>query len=244
MYATYYPCKLLSKDEREKRLDLKPNVSHSKILERAKPRIERFDVGLSIQIIGGNKMVIRKEPTIDTLRHINKTIHAIIKNDECYFKGEQKMNSCILIGRLTKDPEIKRTGNGTAISQITLAVERGGKPQENQPNADFIDIKLFNKTAENVCQYKHKGDLIGVVGRIRKDTWNDQQGNFRSFTYVVGDRVEFLANAGNNTQSNQQAYQQPQQPKQPTREQQRQQDYENLVEQFWGPNNNNDDLPF
>lgn len=99
------------------------------------------------------------------------------------------MNFVTLVGRLVKDPDIRRTSNGNAITNFTLAIS------ESKENTDFIDCRAFKQNAENLANYKHKGDLIGVSGKLKKDVWKDQQGNTQSRTYVIANYIEYLANA-------------------------------------------------
>lgn len=112
------------------------------------------------------------------------------------------MNFVTLVGRLVKDPELRRTGNGNAIANFTLAIS------ENRENTDFIDCRTFKKNAENLATFKMKGDLIGVSGKIKKDVWKDKNGTTQSRTYVIANYIEYLANAKAN-EGNQQP--QPQQ---------------------------------
>lgn len=99
------------------------------------------------------------------------------------------MNFVTLVGRLVKDPELRRTSNGNAITNFTLAIS------ESKENTDFIDCKAFKQNAENLANYKKKGDLIGVSGKIKKDVWRDQNGTTQSRTYVIANYIEYLANA-------------------------------------------------
>lgn len=99
------------------------------------------------------------------------------------------MNFVTLVGRLVRDPELRRTGNGNAITNFTLAIS------ENKESTDFIDCRAFKQNAENLYNYKKKGDLIGVSGKIKKDVWNDQNGATQSRTYVIANYIEYLANA-------------------------------------------------
>ena len=112
------------------------------------------------------------------------------------------MNFVTLVGRLVKDPELRRTSNGNAITNFTLAIS------ESKENTDFIDCRAFKQNAENLANYKHKGDLIAVSGKIKKDVWKDQTGTTQSRTYVIANYIEYLANAKAN-EGNQQP--QPQQ---------------------------------
>ena len=101
------------------------------------------------------------------------------------------MNKVILIGRLTKDPEIRYTaGNNTAVCQFTVAGDRRFK-SENQPTADFIPIVAWRQTAEFVSKYFTKGSRIALVGQIQTRSWDDTEGKKHYVTEVIADEVEF-----------------------------------------------------
>lgn len=100
------------------------------------------------------------------------------------------MNSVILIGRLTKDPEIKYiSDNQTAVANFTIAVDR---PLAKEKTADFIRVVVFGKQAENCSTYLVKGRLAGVQGRIQTSSFKGKDGETKYTTEVVADRVEFL----------------------------------------------------
>lgn len=114
------------------------------------------------------------------------------------------MNKVVLIGRLTKDPELKYTpGTGTAVTTITLAVENyNSKTQEK--TADFIPVVLWGKQAENTAQYTLKGSQVAISGRISVRTYDAKDGTKRYVTEVVADMfngVQFLSK-NNNSNSN------------------------------------------
>ena len=101
------------------------------------------------------------------------------------------MNNVTLIGRLTKDPEIRYTAtNNTAVCQFTVAVDRRFK-SENQPTADFIPIVAWRQTAEFVSKYFTKGSRIALVGQIQTRSWDDTEGQKHYVTEVIADNVEF-----------------------------------------------------
>lgn len=110
------------------------------------------------------------------------------------------MNSCVLIGRTTKDIELRRTGNGTAVASFTLAVNRDFKTNDGQ-EADFIQCVAWKKTAELLEQYVHKGDRIAVNGSIRTRNYEDSHGRTVYVTEVLVNHVEFLETK-NREQSN------------------------------------------
>lgn len=101
------------------------------------------------------------------------------------------INRVVLVGRLTKDPELRRTQNGTSVVSYTIAVNRRTQTP-GQPDADFINCVAWNKTAELMAQYLHKGSLIGIEGRIQTRNYENQQGQRVYVTEVVTDTVQFL----------------------------------------------------
>ena len=102
------------------------------------------------------------------------------------------MNSVVLIGRLTRDPEVRYTDSQLAIARFAIAVDRMRGKNTQEPSADFINIIVFGKQAENVERYVTKGRLIGVQGRIQTGSYTNKEGNKVYTTDVVADRVEFL----------------------------------------------------
>ncbi|MHC1719104.1 MAG: single-stranded DNA-binding protein [Clostridiaceae bacterium] len=112
------------------------------------------------------------------------------------------MNKVVLIGRLTKDPELKFTpGTGTAVATFTLAVDRRFS-KDNQKEADFIPIVVWGKQAESTANYMSKGKLMGVSGRIQTRSYDAKDGTKRYVTEVVADEVQFLEwGSGNKSDS-------------------------------------------
>ena len=104
------------------------------------------------------------------------------------------LNSVILIGRLTKDPELRYSPSGVAVSTFTLAVDRRRKQDEGQ-QADFIPIVVFNKQAENCANYMTKGRLVAVEGRIQVRSYEDTSGQRKWRTEVIANTVTFLDRA-------------------------------------------------
>lgn len=102
------------------------------------------------------------------------------------------MNKIILLGRLVKDPEIKYTPSEKCVAQFSIAVNRPTKNSEGQYEADFINIVAWNKTAELIGNYVHKGQRILVEGRLQIRSYTAQDGSKRSATEVIADRVEFI----------------------------------------------------
>ena len=106
------------------------------------------------------------------------------------------MNKVVLIGRLTRDPEMKYTpGNGTAVTTFTLAIDRRFS-KDGQREADFINVVAWGKTAELTAQYVTKGRQLGVSGRIQTRTYDAKDGTKRYVTEVVAEEVQFLDSKG------------------------------------------------
>jgi single-strand DNA-binding protein len=102
------------------------------------------------------------------------------------------MNKVVLVGRLTKDPELKfAQGTGTAVATFTVAVNRRFK-REGQPEADFIPVVVFGKTAEATANYMSKGKLISISGNIQTRNYEAKDGTKRYVTEVIADEVDFL----------------------------------------------------
>lgn len=101
------------------------------------------------------------------------------------------MNNVSLIGRLTKDPELRYTPSGVAVARFTLAVNRQYK-KEGEQQADFINIVTWRKTAENTANFLRKGSLAGVVGRIQTGSYDGQDGKKVFTVEVVAENVQFL----------------------------------------------------
>lgn len=102
------------------------------------------------------------------------------------------INQVTLVGRLTKDPELRYTQEGRAVLNITLAVNRQFKNAEGEYDADFVLCTLWNKTAENTAKYCIKGSIVGVTGRIQTRHYENHDGNRVYVTEVVADTVKFM----------------------------------------------------
>lgn len=101
------------------------------------------------------------------------------------------LNKIVLMGRLTRDPELRRTGNGTAVTSFTLAVDRDFKSQDGQKETDFIDVVAWRQTGEFAATYLTKGRMAIVSGRLQIRDWKDKDGNKRKAAEVVADNVYF-----------------------------------------------------
>lgn len=165
------------------------------------------------------------------------------------------MNQVVLIGRLTRDPELRFIPNsGTAVARFSLAVNREFK-REGQPDADFFNIVVWGKSAENCANYLKKGRLVAVNGNMRNNNYEDKNGVKHYNVEVVANRVEFLEwgdsngrpqqnqqpqNQGYNNQQPQQNYNKPQQQSQNQSQQSNYQDDFNGFQAIDG----DDDIPF
>lgn len=101
------------------------------------------------------------------------------------------LNKIILMGRLTRDPELRRTQSGTAVASFTLAVDRDYKSQDGERETDFIDVVAWRGTGEFVSKYFTKGRMAVVEGRLQVRDWKDKDGAKRRSTEVIADNVYF-----------------------------------------------------
>lgn len=108
------------------------------------------------------------------------------------------MNNVVLVGRLTRDPELRTTPNGIATCQVSLAIN--GLPNQNgERTTDFINVVVWRRQAENLAKYCSKGSQIGVVGRIHSRSYDANDGSKRYVTEVVADNVTFLGSNNRGT---------------------------------------------
>lgn len=168
------------------------------------------------------------------------------------------MNRVILVGRITRDPELRTSPNNVSFSAFTIAVNRLAPSSTGEREADFINCVAFNKQAENLCRFIKKGGQIGVDGKLQTRRYTAQDGSNRIATEVICDNIHFLEpkNAGTSGYNDYSSYetsymQQPQMPQQPQMSQpqnnfhqdnKRQQDqFDEVKKQF---DISDDDLPF
>lgn len=161
------------------------------------------------------------------------------------------INNVVLVGRLTKDPDLRYTPNGTAVATFTLAVNRNFTNQSGNRDADFVNCVIWRKSAEALANYARKGTLLGVTGRIQTRNYENQQGQRVYVTEVVAENFQLLEsrssseqrsqtnnyqNSGNSTQE----FQNNQQTSNKTP------DYESSIPPFDGSSIDisDDDLPF
>lgn len=102
------------------------------------------------------------------------------------------MNRVVLIGRLTKEPELYYTKQGVAYARIGVAVNRGFRNSLGEQQVDFINCVVWRKSAENVTEYCKKGSLVGITGRIQTSNYDDEQGKRIYRTEVVIESITFL----------------------------------------------------
>ena len=113
------------------------------------------------------------------------------------------MNKAILIGRLTKDPELRYTSSNRAVCQFTVAIDRPFTNQSTgQREADFINVVAWDKTAENIGKYMTKGRLIAVEGRIQTRNYDNNEGKKVYVTEVIANNVQFLESKNSSSNNN------------------------------------------
>jgi len=105
------------------------------------------------------------------------------------------LNKIILIGRLTKDPELRYTPGGVAVAHLVLAVDRPFTNKQGERETDFIDVVVWQKQAENCANFLGKGRLVAVEGRLQIRSYDDNQGIRRKAAEVIADNVRFLDRA-------------------------------------------------
>ena len=113
------------------------------------------------------------------------------------------LNKIIIMGRLTRDPELRRTGSGTAVTSFSLACDRDFKSQSGEKETDFIEVVAWKNTAEFVSKYFSKGRMAVVEGRLQIRDWTDKAGNKRTRAEVVADNVYFADSKRSESDDNQ-----------------------------------------
>lgn len=122
------------------------------------------------------------------------------------------INNVVLVGRLTRNPELRRTLQGDAVTSLTLAVNRNYTSQDGQQQADFIKCIVWRKLAENVEKYCSKGSLVGVTGKIQTRSYDNSQGQKVYVVEVICDSVQFLETRAARERAQSQPQMQMQQP--------------------------------
>jgi len=109
------------------------------------------------------------------------------------------MNNVILVGRLTKDPELRYVGErNTAVTIFSLAVDRGYKTLQGERKVDFINIEIWDKQAEIFCTYMEKGKMVGIEGKLIVDNYKNENGEYRYITRVRANSFKFLDSKSKN----------------------------------------------
>ena len=113
------------------------------------------------------------------------------------------LNKVVIMGRFTKDPELRRTGSGTAVTSFSLACDRDFKSQSGEKETDFIDVVAWKNTAEFVSKYFSKGRMAVVEGRLQIRDWTDKDGGKRRSAEVVAENVYFADSKRSESNDNQ-----------------------------------------
>ena len=113
------------------------------------------------------------------------------------------LNKVVIMGRFTKDPELRRTGSGTAVTSFSLACDRDFKSQSGDKETDFIEVVAWKNTAEFVSKYFSKGRMAVVEGRLQIRDWTDKAGNKRTTAEIVADNVYFADSKRSESNDNQ-----------------------------------------
>lgn len=111
------------------------------------------------------------------------------------------LNRSVIIGRLTKDPELRTTSNGTPVTTFTVAVDRDRKNANGEKETDFIPVVTWRGLAESCEKYLSKGKLAAVEGRLQIRSYEDQKGIKRTVAEIVADNVQFLSPSSSNNSS-------------------------------------------
>lgn len=102
------------------------------------------------------------------------------------------INRVVLVGRMTRDPELRKTGSGTSVASFTIAADNRTKGPNGEKTTSFIPCTIWNQQAENVSRFTHKGSLVGVEGRLNQRTYDSKDGRRVSVIEVICDSVQFL----------------------------------------------------
>ena len=155
------------------------------------------------------------------------------------------MNKVVLVGRITKDPELKHTDSNIPFARFTIAVNRTYQNKDGERQADFIGCMVWRQQAENFARYMRKGSLIGIEGQIQTSSFDDQNGVRRFVTDVVCDRIHFLESKSSSRSEGYNEYQdyrpQERQHQGPKASEKDKNPFEDITSDF---DISNDDLPF
>lgn len=111
------------------------------------------------------------------------------------------MNKALLVGRLTRDPELRTTPGGIAVTRFTIAISEAYTNRNGERETNFINCVAWGRQADNISKYCHKGSLVSAEGRIQTRSYDGQDGNKRYVTEVNCDRVNFLSSKGDGSNS-------------------------------------------
>lgn len=113
------------------------------------------------------------------------------------------LNRVVLVGRLTRDPDLRYTPNGVAVANFTVAANRPFRKENGDQEADFINCVVWRKAAENLANYMKKGSMIGVDGRIQTRSYEGQDGKMVYVTEVLAENIQYLESRGGQAQESQ-----------------------------------------
>lgn len=113
------------------------------------------------------------------------------------------INRVVLVGRMTRDPELRKTNNGTSVVSFTLAIDNRTKGPNGEKTTSFIPCQVWNQQAENCARYTRKGSLVGVEGRLNQRSFDTKDGRHASVVEVICDSVQFLEKKSEGTTSSQ-----------------------------------------
>jgi single-strand DNA-binding protein len=135
------------------------------------------------------------------------------------------VNKAIILGRLGKDPEVKQTQSGMQVASLTVATTELGRKDQNtgqraQDETEWHRVTLFGNMAQNAGQYLKKGSQVYIEGRLKTEKWQDQNGQDRYTTGIIGNEMQFISGAQNQNQAPQNGYGSPQAPQQKNYQQQ------------------------
>lgn len=117
------------------------------------------------------------------------------------------MNRTVIVGRLTRDPDLRYTPNGVAVANFTVAINRPFKNHQGEQEADFINCVAWRKQAENLSNYMKKGSQIGVDGRLQSRSYDGQDGKKVFVTEILAEQIQFMESRGQQSETSQQPQQ-------------------------------------
>ncbi len=106
------------------------------------------------------------------------------------------LNVVAIMGRLVSDPQLRQTNTGKSVASLRIACDRGRRDANGQMQADFFDVTAWDRTAEFICRYFHKGEMIAVDGRLQSRSYQDKNGNNRTAIEIVANNANFVGSKG------------------------------------------------